>query len=132
VTKLAIGFCCLLLGRVVRFYPVNTLVIDLYYFFVGKLLLGERRLYVAHVGTIDFFGHGVMRNFLDVRVTVSARDVSVHTAVITSLVHVIVYPLAAFVNSANETIFMAHQTIFFVFSFGGKPNRKDDKGEHKA
>jgi len=87
---------------------------------MGKVFLGKRRLDVTLIGAINLLGHRIMGQFFNVGMAVSAGDVSVNTFCVHMSVNIIIYPLAIFIDPADETVFMAHETVFFVRGFSPK------------
>jgi len=71
---------------------------------------------VAQVSTVNLFGYGIVRNFLDIGMALTAGDILVNRIGENLLVHIIVDSFAGFINSSKEAIFMAHETIVLVGS----------------
>ena len=86
------------------------------YLLVGKPLLGKGRDHVAEISTVDLFRYLIMRNLLDVVVTFPAGDSPVNGFVINSRIDVVTDLVAVLINSAKESILMAHETIVLVGS----------------
>jgi len=131
MAKFAAGFCCLLGGRIIRLRSVYTAVVYVYYLLVGKSLLRKRRDYVAQVSTVNLFDYGIVRNFLDIGVALTAGDILVNRIGVNLLVHIIVDSFASLIDSSKEAIFMAHETIVFVRCFSLQTNGQGDEYHHE-
>ena len=75
---------------------------------------------MALITTVDLFCYWIMGNLLNIGMTFLAGNGSVNSIFINSLIDVVIDPFAIFINSAKESILMAHETIVFVCRFGRK------------
>ena len=82
--------------------------------FMGKVLVGKRWLYMADIGAIDLFCHGIMGQFVNIGMTVSAGNIMMDGLAVDMLIHIIIDPSTVFINSAQKMILVTHETIFFV------------------
>ena len=123
MAKFATGFCCQLFGRIIRLRCVYAAVVDFDYLLVGKSLFGKGRDHVAQISTVDLFRYRIMRNLLDVVVTFPAGDSSMNGLVINSRIDVVSDLVAVLINSAKESILMAHETIVLIGSLRPGVNR---------
>ena len=78
---------------------------------------------MAQISTVDLFRYRIMRNLLDVVVTFPAGDSSVNGFIINSRIDVVIELVAVLIDSAKESIFMAHETIVLVGRLGLGVNR---------
>ena len=81
---------------------------------MGKVLVGKRRLDMADIGAIDLFCHGSMGQFVNIGMAVPAGNIMMDGLAVDMLIHIIIDPSTVFINSAQKTIFVTHETIFFV------------------
>ena len=79
---------------------------------------------MAEISTVDLLGYGVVRNLFDIVMTFPAGDSSVNGFVINSRINVVVDLVAVLIDSAEESILMAHETIVLVGSLSLGVNRK--------
>jgi hypothetical protein len=77
------------------------------------------------------FGYGIVRNFLDIGVALTAGDILVNRIGEDLLVHIIVDSFASLIDSSKEAIFMAHETIVLVGSLRLGVNRQESKHQQK-
>ena len=117
MAKFAAGFCFLLGGRVIWFGSVYTSVVYFYYLLVRKFFLRKRRDHMALITTVDLFCYWIMGNLLNIGMTFLAGNGSVNSIFINSLIDVVIDPFAIFINSAKESILMAHEAIIFISRF---------------
>ena len=73
---------------------------------------------MALVRTIDYLFYRVVRNPGNVGMTVPALDESVNTFVIKDFINIIIPSFAVFIDSANESMSVAHEAIFFIRRIG--------------
>ena len=95
---------------------MGTLVIEIDNFLMGKFFLGKRRFYVALIGAIDNFGDGVVRNFSNIGMTVTAFNIPMNAVVVNCFINIIVPFLAIFIDSADESMFVAHEAVILIGS----------------
>jgi hypothetical protein len=88
MTVLAVGLRLFQVRRVVLFYPVNTLVIHVYYFFMGKVFLCKGGLDVAFIRTIYHFLYRVVGKLGDRGVAVPAGNVLMDTLGIEDITYI--------------------------------------------
>ena len=86
---------------------------------------------MAQVSTVNLFGYGIVRNFLDIGVALTAGDILVNRIGKNYLVHIVVDSFAGFIDSPKEAIFMAHETIVFVSCFNIKAYRQQNEYHHE-
>ena len=116
MAKFAGGFRCQLFGRIIRLRCMDAAVEYFDYLLVGKSLLGKGRDHVAEISTVDLFRYWIMRNLLDVGMTFPTGDSPVNCLVINSRIDIVIDLVAVLINSAKESILMAHETIVLVGS----------------
>jgi len=73
---------------------------------------------MALVRTIDDLCYRIVRNPGNVGMTVPALDDSVNTFVIKNFINIIIPSFAVFIDSANESMSVAHEAIFFIRRIG--------------
>ena len=73
---------------------------------------------MALVGTIDDLCYRIVRNPGDVGVTLPALDKSVNTFVIKGFINIIIPAFAVLIDSANESMSVAHEAVFFIRRLG--------------
>ena len=123
MAKFAAGFRFELCGRIIGLRSVDTTVVYFDYLLVGKSLFGKGRDHVAQISAVDLFRYWIMRNLLDVGMTFPTGDSSVNGFVINSRIDVVIDFVAVLINSAKESILVAHETIVLVGSLRLGVNR---------
>ena len=93
---------------------MNALAVDGDNLFMGKFVLSKGRLYMALVAAIDQLCDRVVGNSGNVGVTLPAIDESVNAFVIKLFINVIIPAFAVGIDSADESMPVAHETIFFI------------------
>ena len=78
---------------------------------------------MADIGAVDLLCYGIMGQFGDIRVTVSAGNTMMDAFTVNIFTNIIIYSFPVFINSAEKAVFVAHETIFLVRSLC----RKTDK-----
>ena len=116
MAELAVGFGLFQLGRIIRLNAVDTLIIDVDYFLMRKILLGKRRFDVAFGGAVDIRRHRIMGQLGNGGVAVVARDIFVQAVGIDSYIDVIIMPFAVFVDSTDKAVLVTLQAFFLVQS----------------
>jgi hypothetical protein len=86
-------------------------------FLMGKFFLGKRRFYMALFGAVDDLGDGVVRNFGNVAMTVNAFNLAVNAFIENGFINIIVPSLAIFIDSADTSMSVAHETVVFIGRF---------------
>ena len=115
---LAVGFGIFHLCRIFRPDSVNTLVVNADDFIMGKFFLSKRRFDVALSPAIDALGNRIVRDPVNVSVAVPAFDVSMNAVIIKDFIDIIIPALAVFIDSAQQTVFVADEAIKFIGGFG--------------
>ncbi len=85
---------------------------------MGKFFLSKRRFYMAQIRAIDLLGDGIMGNFGDGGMTVTAFDDSVNASIINCFINIIIPLPAVFIDAADKAVFVAHKAVFFIGRFG--------------
>ena len=73
---------------------------------------------MALIGAIDDFGDGIVRNFGNVGMTVTAFNFAVNAVIVNCFINIIVPSLAVFIDSADKPMFVAHETVVLICCFG--------------
>jgi hypothetical protein len=120
MAKFAIGLGFFQLWRIVRLNGMRAFFVSLNDLFMGKVFIGKRWLDMAYIGAVDLHCYGVMGQFFNIRVAVSARNTMMDAFTVDMFTNIIIYPLAIFIDPADEPVFMAHETVFFVRGFSPK------------
>ena len=109
--------------QVLGFDAVDTLVVEGDNLFMGKFILSKGRLYMALVGAIDQLGDRIVGDSGNIGMTLPAVDQPVNAFVVKLCIDVVIPALSVFIDSADESMSMTHQAIFYIRSFspGTKP-----------
>ena len=73
---------------------------------------------MAQIRAIDLLRDGIVGNFGNVGMTVTAFDGSVNASIINCFINIIIPPPAVFIDAADKAVFVAHQAVFFIGCFG--------------
>jgi hypothetical protein len=114
MTIFAVGLGLFQYIRIRRTDAVGALVIKIDNFLMRKFFLGKRRLDMALIGAINDFGDWFVRNFGDVEMTVTAFNIAVDAFIVNAFIDIIIPSPAVFIDSAAESMFVAHETVVFI------------------
>ena len=81
---------------------------------MGKVFIGKRWLDMAYIGAVDLLCDGVMGQFGNIRVAVSATNIMMDAFAVDMLTNIVIYSFPVFINSAHKAVFVAHETVFLV------------------
>ena len=71
---------------------------------------------MALIGAVDRLGHRFVGNLGDVGMAVAALNIAVNAVIVNAFIDIIIPALAVFVDSAGQTIFVAHEAVVFIGS----------------
>lgn len=79
-----------------------------------KFFLRKRRFYMALIAAIDVLRNRIVRDSLNVGMTVAAFDTAVDTMIIQKFINIIIPALAVLIDSSAVAVFVAHEAIIFI------------------
>ena len=69
---------------------------------------------MALIGAIDDFGDGIVRNFGNVGMTVTAFNLAMNAVIVNCFVNIVIPSFAVFIYSADKPVFVAHEAVVFI------------------
>jgi hypothetical protein len=85
---------------------------------------------MALLGAVDLFGR-IVRNAIDIAVTILAFSVTMRTAVEDLLIDIVQSELTGFVDPAQAPVFMAKYTVEFIVGLSRTAeNQQKKRGQH--
>ena len=69
---------------------------------------------MADIGAVDLLGYRGMGQLFNIGMTVPAGDIMMHGFAVDMFIDIIIMSFSVFVNPAEKTVFVAHETVLFV------------------
>jgi hypothetical protein len=93
---------------------MRAVIVNLNDLFMGKIFVGKRRLDMAYIGAVDLLGYRIMGQFVNIGMAVTAGNIMMNGFAVNMFIHIIIYSSSVFIDSSQKSIFMTHETVFFV------------------
>ena len=106
---------------------MRAVIINLNDFFMGKVFVGKRRLYMANIGAVDLLCHRVMGQLVNIGMAVSAGDIMMNGFAVNMFIHIIIYCSSVFIDSSQKAVSVTQETVIPVRSLYREADKQEDE-----